>query len=67
MANSLANRILPSSPDSVEDLERRINNILSSLELEPISLTKPLVEVLDNQEEVEGDENRGGSTVAPTL
>lgn len=47
MGKDLANRILPTNPDNVDDLERRINNILEGLELEPINLRdKPLVESL---------------------
>lgn len=48
MANQLANHIVPDYlPDSVDELEKRINNHLVALELEPIYLmNKPLVEVM---------------------
>lgn len=55
MAVHLANEIIPSNPDSLDAMERRINSILQGLELEPISLTKTLVDVWCNQsEEVAG-------------
>jgi len=48
MAHQLANHIVPDyPPDSVYKLEKRINDHLESLELEPIYLTnKPLMEVM---------------------
>ena len=51
MAVHLANEIIPSDPDSLDAMERRINSILQGLELEPIYLIKTLVEVFNDQEE----------------